>query len=342
MKARVKVNLNERTQKPSVNAPNPSYFRVNEEIEIVEIVNGDTIDNNKVWYKLKNGSYVWSGGVEGLVTIKDTNNTNSDLISFDDFMKGFSGDGSDIGIAYLDSGVNETHPFLKDRIKHYDSFLANKSKVGFTSHGNRIAGILASDDPAVKRNKSDLYCFRVADSNDKVYNTGVVNTLNEIDLNLSSKIDIVNMSIDIKSSFIPKVQVEIDKLFAKHVIVIVSAGENNFRNNISFLKNVINVATFDDYKIPDILSKGLESTYTVAFPNRPISSYSIAGKALDATVSQDSAYCAAVSSLVARKIQDGSIPKDANRLQNTVAFLESISFEINNKTKISSFKPYKP
>ena len=42
---------------------NPGYYLPGEEISIVEKVIGDKYKGNNIWYKLENGSYVWSGGV---------------------------------------------------------------------------------------------------------------------------------------------------------------------------------------------------------------------------------------------------------------------------------------
>ena len=64
MKGLVTMELNERQQNPGVNSPVSRFYSENEVVEIAEAVIGDPYDGNNVWYKLKDGAYVWSGAIE--------------------------------------------------------------------------------------------------------------------------------------------------------------------------------------------------------------------------------------------------------------------------------------
>jgi hypothetical protein len=64
MKGIVTMELNERQQNPGVNAPVSKFYSTNQVLEISEALIGDTYDGNNVWYRLKDGAYVWSGAVE--------------------------------------------------------------------------------------------------------------------------------------------------------------------------------------------------------------------------------------------------------------------------------------
>src|SRR5260221_4446824 len=67
MEGRVNRYLNIRTGEPRVLPNNnPGFLRPNDTIDVIGIVIGDVYRGNNVWYKLKDGSYVWSGGVDRL------------------------------------------------------------------------------------------------------------------------------------------------------------------------------------------------------------------------------------------------------------------------------------
>lgn len=142
MKARVKVYLNERTQKPSVNAPNYKYYKPGDTIEIVDIVNGDYYEGNNVWYKLNNDSYVWSGGVED--TEIKYNYVKGKLTIHEKFKI----KGENVNIAIIDSGINIDVPF-KNQINHEltkkyfnDTKLFNDLK-NRDIHGTQVASIIS-------------------------------------------------------------------------------------------------------------------------------------------------------------------------------------------------------
>ncbi len=66
MRGLVKTDINER-QRPGVNATIVGHYNAGAFVEITESVWGNSFDGNDLWYKLKNGNYLWSGGVDAEV-----------------------------------------------------------------------------------------------------------------------------------------------------------------------------------------------------------------------------------------------------------------------------------
>lgn len=65
MNITVNKYLNARVGKPSTSAPCPMYQEPGKILEIDQIVMGDTLDGNSIWYHCKQDSYYyWSGGIE--------------------------------------------------------------------------------------------------------------------------------------------------------------------------------------------------------------------------------------------------------------------------------------
>jgi hypothetical protein len=64
MRGIVTTPLNERTFRPSVNAPSQTSYDAGEKVDVVEAVLGDYYDGDNLWYRLSNNSFVWAGAVE--------------------------------------------------------------------------------------------------------------------------------------------------------------------------------------------------------------------------------------------------------------------------------------
>jgi lysozyme len=67
MKARVSTFLNIRTGSPEVLPNNnPGFFKPGDVITVTSKVIGQTVKGNNAWYKLEDGSFVWSGGISAI------------------------------------------------------------------------------------------------------------------------------------------------------------------------------------------------------------------------------------------------------------------------------------
>lgn len=67
----VNCYLNVRRGSASINAPNPLYYSPGENVDVSEVVIGDTIEGNSIWYKGENDLYYWSGGFSELEFVID-------------------------------------------------------------------------------------------------------------------------------------------------------------------------------------------------------------------------------------------------------------------------------
>jgi subtilisin family serine protease len=80
MKAVVSKYLNVRSGEPKVLPDNNignKFFRPGETIEISDKVEGETYKGNNVWYKLSDGTFVWSGGVDNSIAVAADPASNS-------------------------------------------------------------------------------------------------------------------------------------------------------------------------------------------------------------------------------------------------------------------------
>lgn len=246
------------------------------------------------------------------------------------------GDGSGVGVAILDSGINPDSPFLKNRIKYYQSFLADGALGNVSEHGTKVAGILASDQANTVRNKSDLYCFRVTGQNNSVDNDAVYEALKMINNKeeLHQKIDLINLSLDVMNDYLPYIQTLVNQLLEKKVVCIVAAGEGMQENNIAALENVIRIGVFDSDRLPIQFS----NRFHFAFLNKPIPTCSLTSNKLDGQLAEDSAYCALTTALIARFL---SAQDNVHfSVHSLVEKITSISASIANTPIIKPFKPY--
>lgn len=331
MKVTVNKYLNVRVGKPSLSAPCYQYLAPSSELEVDgNLYEGDKFEGITTWLKDAAGNYYWSGGVESFVITSPSGISTN----FKEALNKFSGNGANINVAFIDSGVNDKHIYLKDRIKHYESFISSKSKIKIASHGNLVAGILGSDDPAEYRNKSNLYCYRVTEENSiDVDNTAVKLSLDAIYSSMPN-IQIINLSLDVIPQYIPILQPVIDNLVGKDKIIVIAAGENGSKNNIWRLNHTIKVATFDLKNFNLYKSLGFPIKDCIYYLNSPIPSYSINGNSLDSEIGSDSAYCAFTSMIIARALGSGI---STLAIKN---YLTNISKSIKSVNSPELFTPY--
>jgi subtilisin family serine protease len=266
MKGIVNAFLNKRIKEPSVNSENPSYYKPGDIVEIVDILNGDEYNGNKVWYQLDDGSYVWSGGIRGLKDLPKTIRKAPSSNSFDWWHEEFDipyiwqqakNKGDDINIAILDSGISLTKNdyFDYQKIKGINICDQNKGYEDTYNHGTQVASIISANSPifiGIAPNVN-LQIF-------KIYSSGSVKALNMLKAfeNLFDDTEIVVISQAISSqSFPEKTRIKISKIIKKKSIICFAAcGNNNNQertpiNNLpSSLDGIISVTAIDDkYKI---------------------------------------------------------------------------------------------
>lgn len=159
MKARVIKNLNIRTRVPEKLLNNlilEHFYRPGDIITISDTVIGEDHKGNNVWYRLEDGCFVWSGGVETSVPTKqllfpaDT----KDKISFNWFKElnietiwnTFQEKGDRATVAVLDTGLDLTNLDLKSTAKtpilSYPDTPACNTIDDQDGHGTRCASII--------------------------------------------------------------------------------------------------------------------------------------------------------------------------------------------------------
>lgn len=146
MKGIVTTYLNKRTGLPDVNANNPGYYQPDHVVEIEEIVLGSKYKDNKVWYRLNDGSFVWSGGVSISNTGESLRQMNVPAIW--KYTKGNNASSNrKIKVAVLDTGIIENHIEFTSAIIAKKNFLEDTPNVfdfDKKRHGTHVAGIIAA------------------------------------------------------------------------------------------------------------------------------------------------------------------------------------------------------
>lgn len=356
----VTCNLYKRKGSPSVNAEPLGYFVSGDEIEIEDVVLGETeadyYEGTPTWYRLTNGIYVWSGGV----SVNLDEEVFKRKIREDRFItdKGIISkyprvdlasmlalnlpippqDGKGVNIALVDSGIDENHPSLKASIifkKNYEFDL----KV--SSHGSLAAGVLVGQDTVIKgiSPASKVLDLRVAKGNGVTNDNAVYSALQELSnwSNIHS-FQIINMSLDVTKALIPYLQPLINILYSKGVIILVAGNKKNKLTYISELQNVIPIGVFEKNDFESLRKNGFASSLVVSFLNEPIRSTSIFPSHDE--FKNSSAYTVLVSGIVSRYLSSlNSTPP--NLFDQVKSYLKSCAFSIKLETNPLPFKPYK-
>ncbi|HEX6226411.1 MAG TPA: S8 family serine peptidase, partial [Chryseolinea sp.] len=149
MKGRVIKLLNIRTGEPRIlPGNNPTFLRPNDVVEIVDTVIGDSYKENNVWYKLADGTFAWSGGIERNTTSTLTPNKDwwFDQYKIQSMWDKFGTRGAGVTVAVIDSGVDLSHPNLFNQRNAQGKDYSNTSfKNDRFSHGTLVAGVVCSE-----------------------------------------------------------------------------------------------------------------------------------------------------------------------------------------------------
>lgn len=261
IKARVNTNLNKRTGLPDVNAPNDGYFKEGAQVIITDIVNGSPYKGNKVWYKLEDGSYVWSGGVEGIKTLTNINNNiESDKKNWwlEDYeipilwRKGLSGEG--IKIAVIDSGLSLPHNDLNININNcIDKSLSKKNGIhDITGHGTHCTGIIKALGNNIKGIAYDSILYFCKVRSDE-YGLDLFALKDGIEWAISKKVDIISISIG-KAKDSANIQPLFQEAISMNIIPICAGG--NYDKTIRTYDTILYPA-----KYPECISVGAIDQY---------------------------------------------------------------------------------
>ena len=231
MKGRVTRLLNIRTGAPLILPNNnPGFLKPNDVVEIIDTVVGDTYKENNVWYKLSDGSFVWSGGVERNTTSPLRLNKDwwFDQYKIEMMWERFATRGEGVTVAVIDSGVDLSHPNLFNQRHAQGKDYSNTSfKTDAFGHGTLVAGVLCADGDQLTGVAPDstLYVVKVFDTGGITYQ-GILKALEE----LPPAVDIVVLSQGLlRATSEEALDEKIDSI-ASSKLIVCSAG--NFGNHL--------------------------------------------------------------------------------------------------------------
>ncbi|MCU0429643.1 MAG: S8/S53 family peptidase [Cytophagaceae bacterium] len=332
MKVVVKDFLNVRVGAPQLDAPCYQYLAPGSEIEVLdELVSGHAYEGISTWLVDAARNYYWSGGVHPFQI--PLPQRVPEARSWEEAVNTYPGKGTSVGVAILDSGVYLPHAVIGPRIKYFESFLYGNSKTILSSHGHRVAGILGAEKDPV-RNQSDLFMFLVS-KDVHVDSYAVELALLEIDAKpqLFPGLRLINLSLEIQPSYVARLQPIIDKLYAKGILLVVAAGQDGAPTVMYSLKNVVKVATFDPSNTATYRRHGFPLKDCIYFLNYPIPTFGKTDTQPDSSIQDDSAYCAFMTSLLARRLELSSN-------ENLFDYTRHISSPIRSVSEVHPFTPY--
>jgi len=142
---------------------------------------------------------------------------------------GYSGnEGLGIKIAVIDSGIDLTHPDLKDNIKGgYNAINPKVSANDDYGHGTHVAGIIAAANNSIGvvgiSSKASLYAVKVLDSMGGGYLSDLIEG---IEWSVTNGMQIINMSLGVQDSL--SLHDAIIKANQAGVVLVASAGNNPY------------------------------------------------------------------------------------------------------------------
>ncbi|MCX6276903.1 MAG: S8 family serine peptidase [Bacteroidetes bacterium] len=326
MKARINTYLNIRTGKPEVlpnNNPADGYYKPGDEIEIAETVSGENYKDNKLWYKLTNGTFVWSGGVDG--NLKGGIYPwwlNNSLFSIPKLWEILTE--QVVKVAILDTGISKHVDFDFSKITGYN-YLSNTNDYLNDNHGHgtHLAGIIAAR--GIKSYgiapETLLFIAKVCDDSGRPVIESVKNALNDIYLekNGGNGIRIINMSFSVPSQsaeddkIIDDIKSLINKLVDEKKCLIVASSGSKVDAGDSFparMTNCIAVGSINSGLTRSAFSR-ITSVLDIMAPGEAISSSSKTDSTIDLDgTSQAAAFVTGVCALAIEKMKNKQFDAD--------------------------------
>ena len=233
-----------------------------------------------------------------------------------------SGNTSEVIVAVLDSGINTSHIFLRDRIYHTGYNFADGGSINDREgHGTHVAGIVADNTP------NNVKIMPVKVLNDQGSGSALPIKMG-IDFAVKNGADVINMSLGGYGA-IEMITRAINNAVSNGVTVVVAAGnESDNANDYSpaGVRNAITVAAVDQNNRPAPFSN-YGSCVDVAAPGVDInSSYAGGGYQMASGTSMASPFVAGLAAML--KLQDNSrTPHEIeNLLKNNVTPLSNTAY----------------
>lgn len=240
MKARVNTYLNIRTGSPEVlpdNNPNDLYYSPGAVIEIAEIVEGENYKDNNKWYRLIDGVFVWSGGlnkpygeVGGLGGKSFASTTDFPVfeagkiswahsaLRITEIWKDAGVSGEKVRVTILDEGFDNHHDDLRTiKVKEFST------SIDQIEHGTEMLGIIGAKGIKVYgvAPESQMFFAKVDFGNTE----SIVQALQWARMINS---DIISLSF--KCRFDEKIEDELKKCFNQNIAIVASIGDSGQLN----------------------------------------------------------------------------------------------------------------
>ncbi len=353
MKARVNTYLNVRTGTPEIlpdNNPNNAFFNPNDVVEIVETIVGEEYKGNDIWHKLDTGVLVSNFGVDIDKSLFFKENTpiniDNDLSKKIILNAPMGKNGKGITIGILDSGIDTGHPDLKAALigQEEDCLILPHEGNIINSHGTKVAGILAGNNPIISGLAIDakIRSFRVIGNDEFTDELALQSALQKI-INENINIDILNLSLNISDGSVSFFQPLIDQICSRGTLIFVAGNEVSINqvNAISRLKNVIVIGVFSENEFQQIQNSASLALFHCFFLNFPIVTTGLlSGENNHVSFSSSSAYTALTSGVAAKYLSNKVVSRD-KRFTEFTGFIKSSSLDIKKEKQPIPFKFYK-
>lgn len=235
--------------------------------------------------------------------LRELRTQGASLMSADDLRVIHGGNGSGVGVAVIDSGVEDVHAELSPGVVVAQGDFSGEGADGTvdgTGHGTAVAGIIAGQSGGMAR-QATIWALKVLDNSGSGNFSNVESALNAAYSNRNSfgGLDIINMSIGAPptvynadcDAVAPSMATIVNTLVAAGIPFTVSSGNDGALNGVFFpscLSNVLSVGAVTDAAFnPDPYCGG-------AWPADAITCYSNSGVPLDILAPS---HCAATTGL---------------------------------------------
>jgi len=312
MKGVVNCYLNVRSGEPSVNAPNPFYLVPGDKVEVDEIVTGDVIDGKDVWYKLMDGNFVSSAGIDldsDNRLIKDKIAWHIEEYALPRFWERYSR-GENVTIAVLDSGIDITHPEFQDRVfanlsKDFTSANSIADEIG---HGTHVSGIISSNNQSKITSiapKSKLIVGKISRTGRDILQAQLADAIRwAADI---QEVDIINLSLYVQSDSKDQIKSAVDYALGKNKVVVAANGNfNGFATVPGRIDPVIQVGSVSQDKALQF-KEDSDFPFTICSPGVKIFSTFINGSYKeDGGTSMASAFTSGMLALKISKLKESN------------------------------------
>ncbi len=165
------------------------------------------------------------------------------LIRAHEFRNTFGGTGAGVGVAVIDSGVDNSEPELASRVVAEGDFTGTTGDgtIDGTGHGTAVAGIIAGSAGGMAR-QANVWALKVFNSLGQTQESWVIAALASAYANRNSfgGLKVVNMSLGAPGPYnsdcdalFPAWALPVNQLVGAGIAVVVSSGNNAHSNGIS-------------------------------------------------------------------------------------------------------------